>query len=112
MRKYPLSPDRMTRNISPTEAGRRAPENKGRLALLEARLGAGDEQGLIEALYDAALGRRSWDEVNTGFRSHIGGETLMLSVQHLRSGAVDVLGWVGMSPESLQAYPQFAPHDV
>jgi DNA-binding CsgD family transcriptional regulator/PAS domain-containing protein len=71
-----------------------------------------DGSGLIEALYDAALGARPWTEVTRGLLRHVGGETLMMSTFQPRTGDVNVLGWLGMSAESLQQYPQFAQHDV
>ncbi len=70
------------------------------------------ENGLIEALYDAALGYRPWIDVNRDLRDHVGGLSLMMSVIHPRTAQVNVLGWLGMSPESLQEYALFAPHDV
>jgi DNA-binding CsgD family transcriptional regulator/PAS domain-containing protein len=69
------------------------------------------ENGLIEALYDAALGHRSWVGVSQDLMQHLGGQTLMLSTQHARSGRVDVLGWLGMSVEALHGYADFAQHD-
>lgn len=71
-----------------------------------------DEDGLVGALYDAALGYRSWLEVGQSLMQHVSGQTLMLSTHHPRTGQVDVLGWLGMPPESLQQYAEFAPHDV
>ena len=70
------------------------------------------EADLVGMFYDAALGYRSWPEVMNGLMEHVGGETLMMSVQHPRSGQIEVLGWLGMSTDDLQRYPQFAPHDV
>lgn len=67
---------------------------------------------LVGALYDAALGYRSWVEVNQAVMQHVGGQTLMLSTHQARTGKVDVLGWLGMSTRSLQRYADFAPHDV
>lgn len=71
-----------------------------------------NESGLVEALYDAALGSRSWVDVSHSLMDHVGGQTLMMSVHHPKTASVDVLGWLGMSAESLQEYPRFAPHDV
>lgn len=70
------------------------------------------ENGPIEALYDAALGYRSWADVSQNLMEHAGGQTLMLSTHHLGTGSVRVLGWLGMSQEALQEYAQFAQHDV
>lgn len=70
------------------------------------------ETELVEGLYDAALGCRSWAEVGHGLMGHMNGQTLMMSVHHSRTASVEVLGWLGMSVESLQEYPAFAPHDL
>ena len=70
------------------------------------------ENELVEDLYDAALGCRSWAEVGHGLMNHVDGQTLMMSVHHPRTASVEVLGWLGMSAESLQEYPSFAPHDL
>jgi len=70
------------------------------------------ENELVEDLYDAALGCRSWTEVNHGLMDHIDGQTLMMSVHHPQTASVEVLGWLGMSAESLREYPSFAPHDL
>jgi DNA-binding CsgD family transcriptional regulator/PAS domain-containing protein len=70
------------------------------------------ENSLIEALYDAALGYRPWIDVNRDLKDHIGGHSLMMSVHHPKTAHVNVLGWLGMSPESQQEYAVFAPHDV
>lgn len=70
------------------------------------------ENELLEDLYDAALGCRSWEEVNHGLLNHVDGQTLMMSVHHAKTASVEVLGWLGMSAESLQEYPSFAPHDL
>lgn len=71
-----------------------------------------DERGLVGALYDAALGYRSWIEVGQALMRHVDGQTLMLSTHQARTGQVDVLGWLGMPAESLPQYAEFAPHDV
>lgn len=70
------------------------------------------ESDLIEALYDAALGYRSWAEVGQHLMADVGGDTLMLSTHDLGTGSVKVLGWLGMSREALPEYAQFARHDV
>jgi len=70
------------------------------------------ENELVEDLYDAALGCRSWEEVNHGLLNHVDGQTLMMSVHRTKTASVEVLGWLGMSGESLQDYPSFAPHDL
>jgi DNA-binding CsgD family transcriptional regulator/PAS domain-containing protein len=71
-----------------------------------------NENRLIEALYDAALGYRSWGDVSHSLMRHIGGQTLMFSTQHLRTSQVDVHGWLNLGSRALQEYAQFAPHDV
>jgi DNA-binding CsgD family transcriptional regulator/PAS domain-containing protein len=71
-----------------------------------------DENNLVEALYDAALGQRSWADVSQALMRRIGGQSLMLSTHHARTSKVDVLGWLGLSSQALQEYAQFAPHDV
>jgi len=75
-------------------------------------LASDNENKLIDALYDAALGYRSWGEASQHIMRHVGGETLMLSTLHTRTLEVSVLGWLGMTVEALQGYAQFAPHDV
>lgn len=69
------------------------------------------ENDLVESLYDAALGHRSWDEVTHSLMDHMAGMTLMLSVLNARSLSVDVIATQGMSRQSLQDYAHFAPHD-
>ena len=70
------------------------------------------ENDLVEALYDAALGHRSWDEVTNSLMNHMAGMTLMLSVLSSRSQAVEVIATQGLSPQHLQDYAHFAPHDL
>lgn len=70
------------------------------------------ENGLVEALYDAALGHRSWPGLSQDLMGYLDGQTLMLSTQHARSGHVDVLGWLGLNVEAQQEYAQFAQHDL
>lgn len=71
-----------------------------------------NENGLIEALYDAALGYRSWVDVSQSLMRQIGGQSLVFSTQHLRTSQVDLHGWLGLSTQALQEYAQFLPHDV
>jgi len=75
-------------------------------------MGSHNENGLVEALYDTALGQRSWLSMGEDLMQHLGGQTLMLSSRHPRSGRVDVLAWLGMSVEALHEYRHFARHDV
>jgi DNA-binding CsgD family transcriptional regulator len=70
------------------------------------------ENDLVEALYDAALGHLSWDEVGQRVVGYMGSTTLMLSVHQARSPAVDVVATFGMSPQILQEYGYFAQHDL
>lgn len=72
----------------------------------------GDDTEMVAALYDAALGCRPWSDVTQELLTHVGGQTLMMSTHHPRTGQVNVLGWLGMSTTALQLYPQFASHDV
>jgi DNA-binding CsgD family transcriptional regulator/PAS domain-containing protein len=71
-----------------------------------------DDTGIVGVIYDAALGYRSWSEVTQSLLTYVGGQTLMMSTHHPRTGQVNVLGWLGMGQESLPLYPQFAPHDL
>jgi DNA-binding CsgD family transcriptional regulator/PAS domain-containing protein len=76
-------------------------------------MGSGNENGLVEALYDAALGQRSWQEVGRQVTDHLQGMTLQLSVHDSRSAAVDVVAWLGMPREHLREYGEhFAQHDL
>ena len=70
------------------------------------------ENELVESLYDAALGHRSWDEVTHNLMNHMSGMTFMLSVLNSRNQVVDVVATQGMSPQHLQDYAHFAPHDL
>lgn len=70
------------------------------------------ENDLVEALYDAALGQRSWADVTHSLMTHMAGMTLMLSVLDSRSQAVEVVATQGMSARHLQDYAHFAPHDL
>jgi DNA-binding CsgD family transcriptional regulator/PAS domain-containing protein len=71
-----------------------------------------DDTEIIGVIYDAALGCRSWSEVTQGLLTQVEGQTLMMSTHHPKTGQVDILGWHGMSADSLQRYPRFAPHDL
>lgn len=74
---------------------------------------SGNGNGLVEALYDAALGQRSWHEVGRQMADHVQGMTLQLSVHDLHSAAVDVVAWLGMDPQHLREYGEFfAQHDL
>lgn len=71
-----------------------------------------DDTEIIGVIYDAALGCRSWSEVTQSLLTHVEGQTLMMSTHHPRTGQVNVLGWLGMSAQSLPLYPRFASHDL
>jgi DNA-binding CsgD family transcriptional regulator len=71
-----------------------------------------NENGLIEALYDAALGHCVWSDVGSQLVRHMEGTTLMLSVHHARQPLVDVVATFGMDRQTLADYAHFAPHDI
>jgi DNA-binding CsgD family transcriptional regulator len=71
-----------------------------------------NEGGLVEALYDAALGRQSWDECGRQLVDSLGGKTLMLSTHDARHATADVVVMLGMSAQVIQEYAHFARHDV
>ncbi|WP_428672820.1 helix-turn-helix transcriptional regulator [Reyranella sp.] len=73
---------------------------------------SGEESGLVEALYDAALGYRLWEEVARQIADYMGGNLLMLSAHDSRSSAVDVVSTVGLTPDHIRQYGHFAPHDL
>lgn len=70
------------------------------------------ENGLVEALYDAALGRQSWDDCGHQLVGSLGGKTLILSTHDSRHTTADVVVTLGMSAQVMQEYAQFARHDV
>jgi hypothetical protein len=51
---------------------------------------------VVASLYDAALGRRSWDEVGHGLVANLDGLTLMLSLHRQTNATVDVVSTLGM----------------
>lgn len=71
-----------------------------------------EENGLVEALYDAALGHRQWEEVGRQIVDYMGGRILMLSAHDPRTCAIDVVTTQGVSPEALRQYGHFAQHDL
>lgn len=76
------------------------------------RMATRDESSLIGALYDAALGYRSWKSVSETLMTYVGGQTLLLSTHSRQTSTVDVLGWLSLSPQAFQEYAEFAQHDV
>ncbi|MCW5735500.1 MAG: hypothetical protein KIS73_15305 [Enhydrobacter sp.] len=70
------------------------------------------ENCLIGALYDAALGHRRWEEVGQRIVTHMGGTILMLSTHDSRTGDVDVVTTQGVPAQALQEYGHFAQHDL
>jgi DNA-binding CsgD family transcriptional regulator len=70
------------------------------------------EGGLVEALYDAALGRQSWDDCGRQLVDTLGGKTLILSTHDSRHTTADVVVTLGMNAQVTQEYAQFARHDV
>lgn len=70
------------------------------------------EDRLVEALYDAALGHQRWDEVGQQLVGYMGGTILMLSEHDPRTCAVDVVATQGLSSEAIQHYDHFAQHDL
>ncbi len=69
------------------------------------------ESDLIGALYEAALGQRSWDDATVDVASALGGETLILSVLDPRNLSVEVVSYQGLTADNVQEYLQFAHHD-
>lgn len=74
-------------------------------------MAAPNENDLIEALYEAALGQRSWGEATSDMVSLLGGETLILSVLDPGDRSVEVIGHRGLTTDNLQEYLEFAHLD-
>ncbi len=72
----------------------------------------GEENGLIEALYDAALGYRLWEETSQQIADYMQGTILMLSAHDSRNAVVDVVSTLGMTSDHIGQYGHFAPHDL
>lgn len=70
------------------------------------------ENGLIEALYDAALGHQAWEQAGHQIREYLGSKTLMLSTHDPRHKKADVVLTLGMTPRQVEEYGHFAQHDV
>src|SRR5512147_2481070 len=76
-------------------------------------MSSGSEGDVVESMYDAALGHRSWGDVSGGLLGSLDGLTLNLFVHGRRSAAVEVVANVGASPEHLRLYAEhFAQHDL
>jgi DNA-binding CsgD family transcriptional regulator len=69
------------------------------------------ESELIEAVYDAALGRRSWEEVGGHVTRNMGGVSLLMAVVHPSRSSLDVVTTRELTPENLQDYAVFADED-
>ncbi len=70
------------------------------------------ENGLIEALYDAALGHQAWEHAGHQIREYLGSKTLMLSTHDPRHKKADVVLTLGMTARQVEEYRHFAQHDV
>lgn len=70
------------------------------------------ENGLIESLYDAALGHQAWEQAGHQIREYMGSKTLMLSTHDPRHKKADVVLTLGMTAQQVQEYGHFAQHDV
>jgi DNA-binding CsgD family transcriptional regulator/PAS domain-containing protein len=70
------------------------------------------ENELVEALYDAALGRQSWEASGRQIIAALGGKTVMLSTHDPCHLVADVVLTLGLSEQDVQDYAHFAPHDV
>lgn len=69
------------------------------------------EDDLIEAMYEAALGQRSWDDATLDVTRGLGGESLMLSVLDPKDLSVEVVSHQGLTTNNVQEYLQFAHYD-
>lgn len=70
------------------------------------------EHELVDALYDAALGHDSWEQIGHRFRDYLGGKTLMLSTHDPTHSAADVVLTQGLTPRQVLDYRTFAAHDL
>ncbi|GEP61739.1 helix-turn-helix transcriptional regulator [Reyranella soli] len=70
------------------------------------------ENGLIESLYDAALGHHAWEQAGHQIREYMGSKTLMLSTHDPLHKRADVVLTLGMTARQVQEYGHFAQHDV
>lgn len=74
-------------------------------------MAAPNENDLIESLYEAALGQRSWEDATFDMASMLGGESLILSVLDPRNLSVEVVGYQGLTADSVKEYLRLAHHD-
>ena len=74
-------------------------------------MAAPNESDLIESLYEAALGRRSWEDATFDMASMLGGESLILSVLDPMNLSVEVVGYQGLTADSVKEYLRLAHHD-
>jgi DNA-binding CsgD family transcriptional regulator len=79
---------------------------------LGAGYGPAEGNGLIEALYDAALGHQAWEQAGHQIREYMGSKTLMLSTHDPLHKKADVVLTLGMTGQQVQEYGHFAQHDV
>jgi len=76
-------------------------------------LSMGGDIGVVESLYDAALGYRSWEEIGSSLASSLDGLSLNLLVQHQKSSTTELVASIGTSPDHLRLYGErFAQHDL
>lgn len=74
---------------------------------------SGSKNDVVESLYDAALGHRTWGDASRSLVSSLDGLTLNLTVHHRKSPTVEVITNVGASPGDLRLYTEhFAQHDL
>jgi DNA-binding CsgD family transcriptional regulator len=76
-------------------------------------MSSGSKNDVVESLYDAALGQRTWGDASRSLVSSLDGLTLNLIVHHRKSPVVELVSSVGTSPEHLLLYSErFAQHDL
>lgn len=71
------------------------------------RLGQGDLDRLVAELYETALQERLWPEWFGRAASAFGGNSGLSVVQSPQTGAVDVLGIQGLSPQAIGLYAEY-----
>lgn len=74
-------------------------------------MAARNENDLIETLYEAALGQRSWEDTTSDMVGMLGGETLILSVLDPGSLSVEIVSYQGLTADNVQEYLGLAHHD-
>lgn len=71
------------------------------------------ETELVASLYDAALGRRSWQEIAKAITRLLSSSTLFLALHKPYGNATELVASVGYSDDLWQAYKNhYAPHDL